>query len=280
MPLPTSASASVASLLPTSPRAVTFIFASHSRWPLPPSTRSTAPGPSNLPSPLRISCLDSSFNPPTAAHLALASRGSADACLLVYSAQNCDKGTAHAGEVARRLAFVREVALYMQERAEKEGREANVAVALLNAPAFVDKSRALKEELGRMMGELGEEGVETRLSFSVGWDTLIRIFDPKWYSSLQDSMRAFLEEDGSSLVCARRGDISREQERGFLESDNVRPWREKVEMFDLEDEKLKGMSSTEVRKAVKEGWWDDVRRYVPFEGVVEVLRQEAQASKE
>ncbi|KAL0953241.1 hypothetical protein HGRIS_004494 [Hohenbuehelia grisea] len=46
-----------------------LVYTSHDRWPLPPSRQRSAPP---CPKRLRISVLDSSFNPPTLAHLALA----------------------------------------------------------------------------------------------------------------------------------------------------------------------------------------------------------------
>lgn len=86
-------------------------------------------------------------------------------------------------------------------------------------------------------------------------------------------MTSLFVEDKSTLVCARRGDVSPAEEVAFLDSPEVKPWRENVEMFDLE-EKLHAISSTEVRKAAKEGRWEDVRRDVPFEGVVEILKRD------
>lgn len=46
-----------------------------------------------------------------------------------------------------------------------------------------------------------------------------------------------------------------------------------MELFDLGDD-ARGVSSTEVRKAVKEGRWEEVERLVPVEGVREVLKRE------
>ncbi|GAA6012613.1 hypothetical protein JCM10207_009057 [Rhodosporidiobolus poonsookiae] len=274
LPLPTSPSVSIALLLPHHPQP-SLIFTSHSRWPLPPN--GTTPQ-----RPLRISVLDSSFNPPHAAHLALARHSSADALLLCFTAANPDKGTVESSVTTTRLEMIRAVALDLQRRAGQDGAlelGANVAVALLDAPTFVQKSRVLKRELTELVREqTGGEEVEVKLDFLVGWDTLIRIFAPRYYQppnpDLTTSMNAFLRDDGSSVSCARRGDVSPEEEHAFLESDEVKPWGSQVRLFDLEAEAVKGISSTEIRRAVKEQRWQDVRRDVPFEGVVEIVRRE------
>ncbi|GAA5885022.1 hypothetical protein JCM6882_007195 [Rhodosporidiobolus microsporus] len=270
--LPTSPTLSIASLLPTSSTPCAFIYASHPRWPLLPGAQS---------SPQRIRVVDSSWNPPHAAHLALARHGARDATLLAFTVLNPDKGSVKDDVTALRLEMVRAVALDLQRRAER-GEEglANVAVAVLQAPTFVQKSRILKSELYALAQEHGASSVEgtLQLSFAVGWDTLIRIFAPRYYQppnpDLTTSMNALLVEDGSFLSCARRGDVSPEEEHAFLESPEVKPWAQQVELFDLEDEHVRSISSTEIRRAVKDERWDDVRRDVPFEGVVEVLQRE------
>lgn len=110
-----------------------------------------------------------------------------------------------------------------------------------------------------------------------GWDTLIRFFAPRYYQPPSPPMSAalasFVEADRSSIACARRGDLSPAEEQAFLESEDVKPWADKVELFDLGNE-AKGVSSTEVRQAVKEGRWEAVERLVPFAGVRELLKRE------
>ncbi|GAA5828985.1 hypothetical protein JCM11251_004088 [Rhodosporidiobolus azoricus] len=270
LPLPTSPTASIASLLSPSSTRTSIVYASHSAWPLSPNTGKP---------PKRIRVADSSWNPPHAAHLELARHGPRDATLLAFTISNPDKGSVQDDVTALRLEMVRAVALDLQRRAG-QGEEglANVAVAVLEAPTFTDKSRILKEEMQELIREQGASGgEELQLSFGVGWDTLIRVFAPRYYQppnpDLTTSMNALLIEDGSFLSCARRGDISPENERAFLDSPEVKPWRNQVELFDL-DETVRAISSTEIRQAVKEHRWEDVRRDVPFEGVLEILQRE------
>ncbi|BGP22249.1 hypothetical protein JCM10295v2_001128 [Rhodotorula toruloides] len=277
--LPTSSSTPVTSLLPTSPSPYTLIWASHARWPLPPDAEELRNSP--LTRPLRISVLDSSFNPPTAAHLALAQYGANgfDAHLLALSVGNSDKGTIEQDVTALRLEMMRQLGLDLLRRSGGEGGLSNVAVVLLQAPTFVRKAEILREELDRLaraQAEMAEASV--RLTFLVGWDTLNRVFAPRYYPppgpDLRTSMSMFNHDD-SSLACARRGDVSRDEEGAFLASDEVREWVERgmVQIFDVE-ERLRTISSTEVRRAVREERWEDVRRDVPVEGIIDVIRRE------
>ncbi|BGP05385.1 hypothetical protein JCM10049v2_001191 [Rhodotorula toruloides] len=278
--LPTSPSTPISSLVPTSPAPYTLVWASHARWPLPVDAGETQHGPAAR--PLRISVLDSSFNPPTAAHQALASHGSDgfDAHLLALSVGNPDKGTIEQEVTAVRLEMMRQLGMDLHRRSGGKGGLSNVAVVLLQAPTFVRKSEILRNELDKLVqAQAGSDEASVRLTFLVGWDTLIRIFAPRYYQppgpDLGSSMSAFLDRDDSSLACARRGDIPSEEEDAFLNSDEVKEWvkRGKVEMFDIE-ERFRTISSTEVRRAVKEERWEDVRRDVPIEGIIDVIKRE------
>lgn len=118
----------------------------------------------------------------------------------------------------------------------------------------------------------------------IGWDTVIRIFAPRYYPppgpDLSTSMETFLSTNRSSLLCARRGTVSTSsspshEEEEFLSRPQVDKWVKegKLEMFDL-DEKVRGISSTEIRKAVKAGDWDKVREMVAYPRVVDVIKEE------
>ncbi|GAA5973253.1 hypothetical protein JCM11641_003036 [Rhodosporidiobolus odoratus] len=268
LPLPTSSTASLSTLIPRSSSSTcTIVYASHARWPLPPT--STQP----VSRPLRVAVLDSSFNPPHLAHLALATLGQHDALLLAFTVGNSDKGSVQSDVTRLRLEMVRAMAVEMQR-----GRGENVAVALMDAPTFVRKSRILKEELGALVEEQSgrEAAPAVQLDFAVGYDTLLRIFAPRYYQtgpSLAESMDALLRADDSVLSCARRGDVSKDEERDFLDSAEVKPWANKIELFDL-DEKVRGVSSTAIRQAVQEERWDEVKRDVPFPGVLGILLRE------
>lgn len=305
LPLPTLSSANIRSLLPTSASGgCTLVYASHARWPLPRQPESRT-GKANI--PLRISVVDSSFNPPHAAHLALAQHGHHDAVLLALTIANPDKGSIDPDAVASRLEMMRATARELERRATQEpnGRPewANVAVAVLQAPTFTEKSEMLRRDLDALVQTQADDTeVTVRLTFGVGmwrlslsfgiwtgltsacpgphlgYDTLIRIFAPRYYQppnpDLRTSMTALLSRDDSRIACARRGDVSPEEEREFLASDPVREWAErgKIDLFDIPDPVVQGISSTAIRAAASEGRWDDVSRSILIPDVVDIVR--------
>lgn len=110
---------------------------------------------------------------------------------------------------------------------------------------------------------------------------MIRFFDEKYYQPPAPSMHAalstFFVDDGSTLACARRGDISPEAEDHFLNREGVREWRDRVVMFDVPED-VRGVSSTMVRSAVAEGGerldgvlLESVRRIVKERGFYQKL---------
>ncbi|KAJ3834022.1 hypothetical protein F5878DRAFT_589937 [Lentinula raphanica] len=231
-------------------RPVSILWSDHPLWPLPPTN---SPNPSSPhrhqqqhPSPknLNISVLDSSFNPPTLAHLALAntsrprttSDDKYDAHLLLLSVRNADKSlkegdATYAQRVEMMIELARDVRTHTRSLTESGNgdRDRNVAVGITNEPTFVGKSRALtgflKERLdGFNVVEQDQTQPEAprpspltprvTLSFILGIDTLIRFFNPKYYTNaahpegseelMFSSLRQFFVEDGSRVVCAGR----------------------------------------------------------------------------
>lgn len=274
-----------------------IIWQSHDRWPLPPSSDSTSHLQGQR-KKLNISVLDSSFNPPTNAHLALANLPQPststskplpfDAHLLLFSNRNADK-VAGKGDASalQRLEMMRLLADGVRTKAGgsspsagvddrgQEGSEGgNVAVACLAQPIFVAKSTLL---LGRLSDLLSRTGIDTtskgepRLHFILGWDTLIRVFDPKYYDSSSDKMRGVMDHfffvENSSILCARRPPSSnsnsssasslKDEEDKYLSQDFIRPYVESghINVVDLPpDVDPATTSSTAARKAVREVW--------------------------
>jgi len=138
-------------------------------------------------SPLKISVLDSSFNPPTLAHLALASlspdaycqstlpAGSADtpgvtsgfdARLLLLSVRNADKGLkpTDATYVQRLEMMIHLADAVVPDSSSHNATnsdphtaaESNVAVAIIDEPTFVGKERILTEFLRAHLASLAQ----------------------------------------------------------------------------------------------------------------------------
>lgn len=227
-----------------------------------------------------VSVLDSSFNPPTLAHLSLAlipplrsvgntqtsTENSTSGYLLLLSVRNADKQL-KAGDATfvQRLQMMILLAEEMQSHASVHLSQTfphglPVAVAAIDEPTFAGKSTKVLKHLAQT-----SESTTPTLTFILGYDTIIRFFNPKYYGA-QENMRAtlrtFFDSEHSSIVCARRnsspsvGSSSGKQpsqddeEAAFLSSDDVRPFVESgtVRMVDIGAEEA-AMSSTLVREA-------------------------------
>lgn len=195
--------------------AIELVHTSHPRWPLPPHSATLAPA-------VHISVLDSSFNPPTLAHLALAntlpppptdvppagSPDGFDARLLLLSVRNADKqlkpgDAAYEQRTEMMILLARDLArtharsvpaaqadAHDLPRADaEEEREPNVAVAIIDEPTFVGKSTILHDFLtSRIAALLGPTAPSTpspspKLTFLMGTDTVARLFAPRYYAS-------------------------------------------------------------------------------------------------
>ncbi|KAI8801445.1 hypothetical protein BJ742DRAFT_685092 [Cladochytrium replicatum] len=136
-------------------------------WPQPKGGRPTD-------SPHAILILDSSFNPPTLAHLRTCvwplESPQFDAVLLLFSIANADKGVS--ADVDRRCELMKLLSDHIVEDTTSWLPLLNVAVGVVNAARFVDKASLLQQYLGNG---------SYRLYFIVGVDTLVRFFAPKYY---------------------------------------------------------------------------------------------------
>lgn len=250
--------------------AVELAHIPHNRWPYS-RTLST--------SHLSISILDSSFNPPTRAHQALAclppqatacTKRDFDARLLLLSVRNADKGLKSTDATyVQRLEMMIRLAEDIGRSSHDNATHSNVAVAIIDEPTFVGKAHILNEFLRQRMSSILPPAVipsETpenasvltpELTFVVGMDTLERILAPRYYPSSSE-MRACLKDFmvTSRLTCSRRtipgqpNNKEKEEEVLFLARDYLDIGR--LEIVDLETE-LETYSSSEVRRRVGEG---------------------------
>lgn len=149
---------------------VALVYTSHRRWPLLPAN--------SLPkSPLRISVLDSSFNPPTLAHLALANAPNPcsptpdyEASLLLLSVRNADK-LLQEGDATFSQRIEMMCLLATRVHHSRHSSPPNVAIGLVNEPTFIAKSSALHKALGDRLAELTSgpsHSISTQLTFLMG----------------------------------------------------------------------------------------------------------------
>lgn len=203
-------------------------------------------------SPIRISVLDSSFNPPTLAHLALirsrpppsrpASESSGttspearlageppaedyDARLLLLSVRNADKSMKPGdANYTQRLEMMIRLAHALQYQSESPAaasnlnppHAANIAVAIIDEPTFINKSSVLRSFLldhlsALVKSEAENDGLPLRvinsgtqriqLTFLMGFDTLERFLAPRYYVS-SSATHSASDEDAQSIMLA------------------------------------------------------------------------------
>lgn len=152
----------------------------------------------------------------------------------------------------------------LARRIERASPSATALIALSKYPRFVDKAK----EVAIAFPSAKE------LVWLVGYDTLIRILDKKYYSgSVEESLRPFWEKN--RLVCAIRGDEVVEREyverigRGEVEG-VPKTWTEYVKVIEPVG---KEESSTRAREAAFLGQWEELSVVVP-EDIAEYIQAE------
>jgi nicotinamide-nucleotide adenylyltransferase len=137
-------------------------------------------------------------------------------------------------------------------------------IALTKHARFVDKAKDVAASFP----------AAEKVVWLVGFDTLTRILDKKYYpSSLEESLGEFWERN--RLVCAIRGEES--VERGFVEKireggvDGLPSlWADYVEIIEPVGREE---SSTRAREAAAEGRWEEVGIVVPQEIATYIQRE-------
>lgn len=195
---------------------IELVYSSHPNWPHPrPGTSHPITGRA-----CQIAVLDSSFNPPTLAHLALANHPRPrytsldpdtppldyDAKLLLLSIRNADKNikstdATYEQRVQMMVEMAHDIVTY-----DEHGNSimpGNVAVAMIDEPTFVGKSHILQAFLRARLYHTDSEIANNespastlplsselvkypapRLTFLLGFDTLERFFSPRYYTNL------------------------------------------------------------------------------------------------
>lgn len=299
--------------------------------------------------------LDSSFNPPTLAHMQMATSALQDLrtqqgiaaalrggsagqrhgltddvrLLLLLAVNNADKAAkpatfeerllmmaAFAGDIQqawrkiekRTVAQEDEEATHANAHAQEDEATLPVDIGLTTHPYFHDKSAAIaaSPEYDFASAQTGSEGEpHTSQIFLAGYDTLIRIFTPKYYTSpvpeagvdppqpsktpMQVALDPFFAR--AQLRVTMRTDADwggREDQLGYVERimhgkeleevGGRREWARRVELVEGMSGEVEGgaVSSTLAREAVKAGDWGRLRELVPG-GVASLIEREAVA---
>lgn len=279
MSLASKIARSVTTSVAASGSGVRLVYSTTTTWPFSSNSR-----PSSYDDTIDIAVLDSSFNPPSRAHLALTlsppiltkGKRTYNGHLLLFSTQNADKGAGKPGDasLSQRIEMMTLMAKDVERIQTAEGHTANVAVGLVDKPLIFAKS-TLTWDLLRSQQQDSYHASKARLHWVVGFDTLYRVFQLKYYPSLEEFQQQcsqFFEREGTTFVCARRdpssypqltsqeskdgqdaAELARKEEDKLLQSENVVPWVERgsVGMFDLDPDQAK-LSSTKIRSLLKD----------------------------
>lgn len=161
-------------------------FTPSNDWPFKNSTQEKC----------RILVLDSSFNPPTKAHAKLLQTSLKtyppnffDGSLLLFSTNNVDKSLTGAN-VLQRAQMMELVSLEF----------ADTAVGFTPHGRFMDKAKYIHSWFTENYSNR-----QLELYFIVGFDTMIRLLDPKYYNgkTVKESLTPFFKS--CHLICADRG---------------------------------------------------------------------------
>ncbi len=176
----------------------------------------------------RLGVLDASFNPMTLAHDGMVGKArrtcGLNEVLLLLSRTNVDKRVFGA-TLAQRLAML---LAYAEARSD-------ISVAGCSHARFVDKAKALRALYAR----------GTRFYFVLGYDTLLRLFNPKYYADMQTDLARLFET--SRIVAANRGSHDLDEMQAVMARPECSPFADGVSFIHL-TEPYAGMSSTGVRK--------------------------------
>ncbi|GBE87868.1 predicted protein [Sparassis crispa] len=246
--------------------AIELVYTSHPHWPLPPPTH--VQKRSSVPIPVPGSSDEEGES------------NKYDAKLLLLSVRNADKTLAPGDATyAQRLGMM---ILLAQDIAHHQQEGDNIAVAIIDEPTFVGKSKVLLKFLGeRLVSVLSPPSTgapvpadfsppttkstpHLQLVFVVGMDTLERLFAPRYYASPEDmrlSLRRLLSPEGDDawVVCARRlmhasllTDAQLERERSFMETIEEFVQSRRVTLINIGEEE-RTISSTHIRESRHRG---------------------------
>lgn len=182
----------------------------------------------------RLGVFSASFNPLTRAHVRMMEQAMAEHALaevmLVLDKVNVDKREVFGASLAERLWMLRRFAA---------GRP-RLSVAASSHGRFVDKTKALRA--------ITPEGTE--ITFIVGFDTLVRVFDPKYYADPKAELEELFRH--SRFIVANRGETSVADVRRWLKSPVCRPFVDRIHLIELDPFHAR-ISSTEVRARIEQG---------------------------
>lgn len=216
--------------------------------------------PSPSPSPDVLYVLDSSFNPPTLAHLRIATsalQGKPNLpgrLLLLLATQNADKPVKPASFEDRLIMM--ELFAHDLLSQQQQMQFPQIDIAVTRKPYFVDKAAEID-----LSGVYPSSVEQVHLT---GYDTLVRIFNPKYYPpehTLQPLV-PFLSQHRLQVTMRPSEELGgQEEQRRFLldlaqggrASEGGRPeWAERIQLVEGKRPQDQSVSSTRAREAIQQ----------------------------
>ncbi|KAJ1798458.1 hypothetical protein LPJ59_002485 [Coemansia sp. RSA 2399] len=238
---------------------------------------------------VRVGVMDSAFNPPHYCHAAyLECMGTMkltpataiagaddtprlleiDAYLLLLGSQNADKELVGATlEQRMRMVDMLATTVALDTTADtwhmwknKKDFDAtslhNMAIGMVNTPLFVDKCTAVRDmvrdEWSRSSIGTGHDPgqLEVLSYFAMGWDALIRFFDPKYYADYPQEIKRFFAS-GGRIAFSRRTGFPNDDVDAFFGRTDIVDYLEHIYELRL-PKRVRHISSTDVRIAVRD----------------------------
>ena len=191
----------------------------------------------------KLGIFSGSFNPLTVAHVkmieAAQKKYDLDEILLILAMANVDKGV-FGLSLADRLLMLKRYAANRED----------FSAAACSHGKFIEKLEALKPAYPS----------GTHFSFIVGYDTFIRLFDPKYYTDLHGALEALFEQ--CRFIVANRQDYDANAVRQVIEAPDYRFYSGGIDLIELPDFYAE-ISSTEIRAQIQAG--NSVDHLVPSE---------------
>ncbi len=189
----------------------------------------------------RLGVFDSSFNPPQNAHVEMMrlaqEKFNLNEMLLLLAKVNVDK---------EEFGATLEQRLLMMLCIAEEHPDYSVAV--VSHARFVDKAAALRADKTPNRDSEGAVYPEsTEIYFILGYDTLVRLFDPKYYADMPAELERLFSM--AQFIATNRKEHSIEEMRQLLAHHEAQPFAHKIHLLPLDDFHA-SLSSTEVRRRI------------------------------
>jgi nicotinamide-nucleotide adenylyltransferase len=194
--------------------------------------------------------------------------------LLLLAVNNADKAPKPAS-FPLRLAMMEEFGRALLLRDKGAGLDVDVDVGATTMAYFHDKAKAISQSGFYSAGGDRAGKPQPEMVFLAGFDTLIRIFNPKYYpGGMQASLGPFFERARLRVTMRTDGDWGgRAEQEAYLrdlregqtlqQMGGQKAWAERVDLVEGlvsgEDGVDGGISSSTVRAAVKRGEWEKVK---------------------